>query len=630
METTFLFQATIYLGAAVCFVPLAKRLGLGSVLGYLLAGIFIGPFLLGFIGEEGETIMHFAEFGVVVMLFLVGLELEPKLLWRMRTPILGLGGLQVGITALVIGGIALGLGLSWNQAIAVGLTMAMSSTAIVLQTLNEKGLMRTQAGQRSFSVLLFQDIAVIPILAILPLLVLHETGGGGHHDATHHENLIGQLPAWLQTIAVLGAVGAVVFLGRFIVQPILREVAKTRVRELFTATALLLVVGIALLMNFVGLSPALGTFLAGVLLANSEYKHELESDLEPFKGLLLGLFFMGVGASIDFGLIAEQPGTVTLLVIGLVFIKGTILFVLGRFFRMSIDQSILFMVALAQTGEFAFVLLSFINGSGILNESTSGMLMAVVAISMATTPLLMLINERLILPRLGTTEVANDRPADAIEEENPVIIAGFGRFGSLIGRFLRANGIRATVLDNDSDRVDLLRKMGFTVYYGDATRYDLLEAAGAEKASIIVIALESPEKNLTLVETVKKHFPHLHIQVRSFNYYDTYEFMDAGLFHIYRDVFDSALHLAKDTLKLLGRRTYQVQRNSKRFANHDEAALKSLAAVRNDQKAYIDTVRLRVSELEELMKSDLIEEDLVRDLGWDADSMRREEIIFKG
>lgn len=623
MEGNFLFQALIYLAAAVIFVPIAKRLGLGSVLGYLLAGIIIGPFVLEFIGQEGEDIMHFAEFGVVMMLFLVGLELEPALLWRLRTPILGLGGLQVLITTLTVGGIALALGRHWNEALAIGMTLAMSSTAIVLQTLSEKGLLRSSAGQSAFSVLLFQDIAVIPMLAIIPLLAIHEaTGGSG--DAHGTESLIAHLPAWLQTLAVLGAVIGVIVAGRYLVQPLMRIVARTRLRELFTATSLLLVVGIAVLMTLVGLSPALGTFLAGVVLANSEYKHEFESDLEPFKGLLLGLFFMAVGASIDFQLISEQPLAVAELVLSVILFKALILFILGRFFRMGLDQNVLFAVALSQVGEFAFVLLSFIRQEAILDEETIGLLMATVAISMALTPLIMLVNEKLMMPRLGTKERVQTREMDAIEEKNSVIIAGFGRFGSIVGRFLRANGIRATVLDIDSDRVDLLRKMGFKVYYGDASRYDLLQSAGAEDAQIIVIALESAEKNLELAHTVKKHFPHLHIMVRSFNYYDTYEFMDEGLFHIYRDTLDTSLRVGVDALKLLGKRAYQAERSAKKFRRHDEQALKSLAAVRDDQKEYIDTVRQRVEELEELMKSDLIEEDLMRDIGWDAESLRKE------
>lgn len=624
MEGTFLIQALVFLTAAVVLVPLAKRIGLGSVLGYLIAGILIGPFVLGFIGEEGDELMHFAEFGVVMMLFLIGLELEPALLWRLRTPILGLGGLQVVLTTVAIGGIAYWAGQAWNQSLAIGMTMALSSTAIVLQTLNEKGLFGTHAGQSSFAVLLFQDIAVIPMLAILPLLVLPgaahlpvgEEHGGGHFTD--------DLGAGLKTLLVLGAVGLVILIGRYAVPPLMRIIARTRLRELFTAFALLLIVGIAQLMVVVGLSPALGTFMAGVVLANSQYRHELEIDIEPFKGLLLGLFFMTVGASINFELIAQNPLLIAECVLGLLAVKVLILFILGRFFKLDFDQNLIFSVGLAQTGEFAFVLLSFIRSEGILPTETVATLLVVVAISMFLTPLLMLVNERFVLPNIGTTEEAAPAAMEPIEEKNRVIVAGFKQFGVVAVRFLRANGIPATVLENDSYRVELLRKMGFSVYYGDATRHDLLAAAGAAEADAIIIGLESSEENLQLVRTVKKHFPHLHMIARSFTYQDTYDLMDEGVLHIFRDTFSNGLNAASHTLKLLGRRAYQVRRHAKRFEQHDLAALKSLAAVRDDEKAYIKSVRVAVEELEELMKGDLIQEDLTRDMGWDAESLVRE------
>lgn len=619
MESSFLLQALVFLAAAVILVPIAKRGGLGSVLGYLIAGVLIGPFILGFIGDEGEELMHFAEFGVVMMLFLIGLELQPSLLWRLRTPILGLGGMQVLLTTLIMGGIGMLLGYSWQQSLAVGMALALSSTAIVLQTLTEKGLMRSHAGQSSFAVLLFQDIAVIPMLAILPLLVTHSvaegTGADGHGGGAHFTDSLGP---GLQTLLVLGAVGLVILIGRYAVQPLMRVVARTHQRELFTAFALLLIVGIAELMVVVGLSPALGTFLAGVVLANSQYRHELEIDLEPFKGLLLGLFFMTVGASIDFNLIAENPWLITQLVAGLLLVKMGILFVLGRVFKMGFDQNVLFAVALAQTGEFAFVLLSFIRTEGILPAETVALLLVIVAISMALTPLLMLLNERFVLPRIGTKESDDARPMDNIEEQNRVIVAGFKEFGTVVVRFLQANGIRPTVLESDSYRVELLRKMGFTVYYGDATRFDLLEAAGAAEAEAIVIGLETSEENMSLVRTVKKHFPHLHMIVRSFEYYDTYELMDEGVLHIFRDTFSNGLNAASQTLNLLGFRNYQVRRKGKRFENYERMVLKSLAAVRDDEKAYVNSVRVAVEELESIMEKEFVEEDLSRDMGWDA------------
>lgn len=621
MDHTFLFQTMVFLAAAVLLVPIANRLGLGSVLGYLLAGVVIGPFVIGFVNNEGEQIMHFAEFGVVMMLFLVGLELEPALLWRMRKTILGLGGLQVLLTTAVMSGIALAIGQSWNEALAIGMILAMSSTAIVLQTLNEKGLMRTAAGQRSFAVLLFQDIAVIPILAILPLLAMSSSGTGATHDS---DTLISHLPAWAQTLAVLGAVAIVIAGGQFLVRPLMRIVARTRLRELFSATALLIVVAIAVLMTQVGLSPALGTFLAGVVLANSEYRHELESDLEPFKGLLLGLFFMAVGASIDFNLIASQPLLIGGLVLVIMLIKTLILLGLGKYFKLSIEQNMIFAIGLSQVGEFAFVLLSFVQQEQILSTDTAGLLIAVVAISMALTPLAVLFNEKVILPRVGTTEEPEGREADVIAEKNPVIIAGFGRFGNTVGRFLRANGIGTTVLDIDSDRVDLLRKMGIKVYYGDASRYDLLNAAGAQDAQIIIIALDAAEKNRELVETVKKHFPHLHILVRAFDRPDTYELMDAGVLHIYRETVDTSLRTGVDALRLLGIRAYRAERAARKFLKYDERALKSLAAVRDDQKAYIDTVRQRIEELEDLMQADLRDKAMESDDGWDPEALRAE------
>lgn len=626
MGDSLLFDAMIYLSAAVLVVPLAQRLGLGSVLGYLLAGIIIGPFLLGFIGEEGDELLHFAEFGVVMMLFLVGLELEPRLLWRLRTPILGMGGAQVLASMVVIGAISFFAGFHWNEALAIGMTFALSSTAIVLQTLNEKGLMKSHGGQSSFAVLLFQDIAVIPILALLPLLALSHGGGGeGGEGHGHGGGAMEGLPAYLQTILTLSSVVLVVLAGRYLVPRLMRIVAATRQRELLTGAALLLVIAVAVLMTLVGLSPALGAFVGGVVLANSHYKHELESDLEPFKGLLLGLFFMAVGASIDFNLVAENPLLVLGLVGALLFVKAAILFLIGRSFGLGLDQNFLFALGLAQTGEFAFVLLSFIKQEGILPDDSVALLLVVVAISMAATPLLMLFNERVLQPRFGTrAQVKKERPADTIEDQRRVIVAGFGRFGAVVGRFLGANGVRATILDNDSDRVELLRRMGFEVYYGDATRFDLLESAGAEEAEAIIVGLPTPEQNLMLVEVVKKHFPHLHLVVRSFDYMDTYDLMDAGVLHIFRDTLRNGVAAAGETLKLLGFRAYQIDRHAHRFLEHDKSALRSLAAVRQDEREYADMVRGAVSDLEQQMKSDLGPNTYPRDYGWDSESLVEE------
>lgn len=619
MEGNFFFQATIYLLAAVIMVPIAKKLGLGSVLGYLIAGIIIGPFLFGFIGKEGQDIMHFAEFGVVMMLFLVGLELEPSLLWRLRGPILGLGGLQVIITAMVVFIISTIIGLPWKKGLAIGFIVAMSSTAIVLQTLNEKGLMKTTAGQSSFAVLLFQDIAVIPILALLPLLATKAMTGG----SDHHDTFISSFPSWAQPLILIGAVALVIVAGMYIVKPVLRYIAKTRLRELFTATALLIVVSITVLMVGVGLSPALGTFLAGVILANSEYKHELESDIEPFKGLLLGLFFIAVGASIDFGFISREPLLVFGIVAALMIIKTIILLILGIFFKLKTDQNFIFAFGLSQIGEFAFVLLSFSLQEGILANETVSLLMAVVAISMALTPLIMLIIEKLILPRIGTKETEDLREHDSLEEKNPIIIAGFGHFGSTIGRFLRANGVHATILDLDSDRVDTLRKMGLKVFYGDASRYDLLKSAGAEVAELIILAIDDPDKNLEIIHTIKKHFPNLKILSRARNRFDAYELMDLGVSHIYRESLDTSIRLGIDALKMLGFRTHKLHRMAKTFFRLDEHHMHDLGKVRKDQKVYISYAKQRIEEIEDTMKNDSMFGD-IKEEGWDSESLIEE------
>ncbi|NLR59653.1 potassium transporter [Chitinophaga polysaccharea] len=619
-QHSLLFQAMVYLAAAIVFVPLAKKLGLGAVLGYLLAGIIIGPSVLGFIGTEGEDIMHFAEFGVVMMLFLIGIELEPALLWRLRASILGLGGLQVVLSAAALAGIALLLGQPVNSSLALGMILSLSSTAIVLQTLNEKGWMGTAAGQSAFSVLLFQDIAVIPMLAIFPLLA----GSVATEATSHTPSLRDNLPGWGQTLVVLGAVAIIIIAGRYLVRPIMRVIARTRVRELFTATALLMVVAIAVLMNLVGLSSALGAFLGGVVLANSEYRHELESDIEPFKGLLLGLFFIAVGASIDFKLILEQPWLIMGLVVGIMAVKGIILFILGKIFKLNIDQNLLFAFALADIGEFAFVLLSFTSQTQLLSGEMTAMMTAVVAISMALTPLIMLLYEKVIQPYFTRSEVKAEREADEITEKHPVIIAGFGRFGSMTGRFLRANGINATILDLDSDRVDALHNLGIKVYYGDASRYDLLAAAGAADAKILIIATDHPEQTLEIVKMAQRYFPHLQLLVRAENNEDTFELMDLGVLHIYRETIDTSLRVGVDALRMLGNRAYKSERAARTFFRQDERTLKGLSALRDDKKQYIISMKERIEEMEKLISSDRVKTWLDEGQGWDPESLRDE------
>jgi len=617
-QHSFFFIALIYLAAAVVFVPIAKKLGLGSVLGYLLAGIFIGPNVTGFVGAEGQDIMHFAEFGVVMMLFLIGIELEPELLWKLRAPIVGMGGIQVVATTALIAGLAWLIGLPLQAALALGMILSLSSTAIVLQSFKEKGAMSSAAGQSAFSVLLFQDIAVIPMLAIFPLLapegVAHDTGSHSFRET---------LPGWAQTLVVIGAVSIIIVAGRYLVRPLLRLVAGTRIRELFTTSALLLVVAITVLMTIVGLSPALGAFLGGVVLANSEYRAELESDIEPFKGLLLGLFFMAVGASIDFKLVLSSPLLMLGFVLALMLLKGMLLFALGKIFRLSTDQNMLFAVSLSQVGEFAFVLLSFSQQSGILPAQTTSMITAAVALSMAFTPLVIMLYEKLLQPRFTITE-DSPREADAIDVKNPVILAGFGKSGNIIGRFLLANGVRTTILDLDSDRIDLLHNLGIRAYYGDASRYDLLHAAGAAEAKLIIIATGSIEQTTDVVKMVRKHFPDLQMLVKAETITDVFDLMELGVLHIYREPLDTSLRMGADALRMLGHRAYNARRAAATFRRHDEKALKELSALRDDRKSFLSMFKERIEEISNLINKDKIQPWNNEAESWDERSLIEE------
>jgi monovalent cation:proton antiporter-2 (CPA2) family protein len=611
-------QGVIFLAAAVIVIPIAKRLGLGSVLGYLGAGILIGPFVFGWVGTGQSDIMDVAGIGIVMMLFLIGLSLKPSLVWQMRRAIVGLGGLQVLLSMVIIAGIAIAFGLHPLTGLALGLIMAQSSTVIALSTLQERGWVTTTAGQNVFSVSLFQDLAVIPTLAILPLLAV-----GGAAPTSQAPTLMSDLPAWIQSISVLGAIVLVILIGRYLVRPVFREIAATRLREVFVATALLLIFGVAVIMEMVGLSPALGAFMAGVMLANSEYRHELESDIDPFKGLLLGLFFMAVGASLDFNIIAAQPGMIFGLVALLMVAKGIVLLALGRLFGVKADQNILFSVLICQTGEFAFVLLAFASSNGILTAELADLMLVIVAVSMVLTPILIIVVERLILPHVGT-KTAPERDADVIEERNDVIIAGFDRFGNVVGRLLKAHGVSTTVLDNDSDRVEALRRLGLKVYYGDATRHDLLKSAGADQARILVAALEDPERNIALVKTVKKHFPHLKILSRASDRSDAYALIDEGVSNVYRETVDTALKVGVDALVELGHRAYAAERMARKFRRHDERSMLELATLRDDRNAYFSLARQRIAELESLILSDTTDPELHRDIGWDAESLRDE------
>ncbi len=620
MTGSILFQAIVFLAGAVFCVPIAKRFGLSSVLGYLLAGILIGPFLLGFVGEEGGDILHFAEFGVVMMLFLIGLEINPKDFWKMRKTIVGMGGAQVAVTMLFSHGLFLLMGFDWKVALTVSMAVALSSTAITLQTLKEKGLFDTTYGASSFSILLFQDIIVIFMLGALPLLSIGETDHStdGHGSSV---NLLDNLPLWLQTLAILLSVVAIISAGRYLIVPMLRRAARTRVRELLTASALLIVLGISFLMELVGLSPALGAFLGGVVLANSEFKHELESTLEPFKDLLLGLFFMAVGASINFMVIRENPGMVSGILVSVIVLKAIVLFMVGAIFKMKLDQRLLLTVGLAQIGEFAFVLLSFAFQLNILDKVLMDMMLVVTALTMTLTPILAILNERLILPRYGTKE-SEKRPVDHIAKKHKVILVGFGHFGSTVGRFLRSYGVEATILDHDSGRVDFLRKMGFEVYYGDATRMDLLESAGIADADILISAVDYPDTTFKLVELVKKKYPNVKLMVRARNRYDAYELINMGVEDIYRESLDTSVKLACDVLNQMGFRKYTLHRQAQKFIKSDEEGLRRLSKQSRHEEEYIFKAREEIAMQEKLLEEDLRRGFFTDDHHWDSEQMR--------
>lgn len=615
----FLPQAVVYILAAIICVPIAKKLGMGSVLGYLIAGIAIGPYLLGFL-SEGEDIMHKAEFGVVMMLFLIGLELEPKNLWKMRDLILRVGLSQVLISSVLIFGIGIALGFSWQISLTIGLSMALSSTAIVLQSLKEKNKMESPSGKLSFGVLLMQDIAVIPVLAILPLLVV--AGPELIQSEAESHGLIDNFPAWAQTLFIFGAIGLVVLLGRFAFGPLLNLVSKTRLRELFTASALLIVVGIALLMELVGLSPALGTFLAGVVLANSPYKHALESDLDPFKGLLLGLFFMAVGATINFNLIANNANIILSATLGVILLKTIILFIIGKRKKLPNSQNLSFAIGLSQVGEFSFVTYAFALQLGIFEAELSDFLMAITALSMTITPLLMVVLDKLLIPKMDQIQ-EEEKEMDEIDIKRNVILLGFSHFGSTLGRFLRANGIEATVLDYNPDRIDFLRKMGFKVYFGDATRLDLLQAAGAEEADILISAIKNPETNIKLVELCNKHFPRLEVMIRAKNRVDAYELLEMGITNIYREHLDTSIRMGEDVLKKLGFRAHTVHRLAQSFREYDESALKILVNYKDDQKEYISKVKKQIESQEALLSGELSRKFSINDHAWDSEEMKK-------
>jgi monovalent cation:proton antiporter-2 (CPA2) family protein len=614
MSDAFLFQALVYLLAAVIAVPIAQRLGLGSVLGYLIAGAAIGPSALSLVGAV-EDVQHFAEFGVVIMLFVVGLELRPSLLWRLRGPILGLGGAQVLVTALAVAGIAVAVGRTWPVGITLGLTLAMSSTAIVIQSLNERGVLHTRGGQACFAVLLFQDIAVIPILALLPWLA---RAASGTTTAANAHGPLESLPPWAQTVVTLTAVAAVIVGANFGSRYVFRFVAASKLRELLTAVALLVVAGVAWLMHLVGLSPALGTFIAGVVLAESEYRHQLEADVEPFKGLLLGLFFIAVGAGLDLRYVAAHPGLISALVIGLIGVKFALLFGLGWVFKLGWPATLLFSCALAQGGEFCFVLLGMAGQLGLLDVAVSEPVKAAIALSMALTPLLLLLNDRVLQPRLARP--ASARAHDAIPSEgHPVLLAGFGRFGHIVGRLLRANGFGVTVLDNDPDQVEMLGRFGIKSYYGDASRLNLLAAAGAAQARLFICAVDDPARSLEIIDLVRREFPHLRILARAASRAHAYDLLERGVELFRRDTLASAVDLGVDALRELGFHPYRAQRAGRIFQAADENALRDMAPhYGKDDAKYVSLARKHMQNLERLLRADGQVTEEERQDAWDS------------
>ncbi len=603
-----LIQALVYLTAGVVSVPIAKRLGLGSVLGYLIAGVIVGPFVLDLVGEAHD-VMRFAEFGVVILLFLIGLEVRPALLWRMRTLIFGLGGAQLVGTGTVLAAAATLIGLDWRTAIAAGLVLAMSSTAIVLANLEERGLRQGPVGEAAFGVLLFQDLAVIPLFALMPMLATAPATASS--AAAHGATMLDGLPVWLRTVAIFAAVGAVVVGGRYLSTPIFRFIAAARLREIFTAFALLLVVAVAALMQLVGLSPALGAFLAGVVLAESEFRRELETDIEPFRGLLLGLFFITVGAGLDFAVVGREPAMLLGLVLGLMALKGLAMYAAARTFRMKARDAATAAVALAQGGEFAFVLLTFTVGVGVIGADLAKLLSAVVAVSMAFTPLVFALYERFILNGvIPLGEEPEDLPFD--EGDPEVIVAGFGRFGQVTTRLLLANDFRVVTLDSSIEQIDLLRRFGRKVHYGDASRLDLLRTAGIEKAKVLVVAIDDQDKAVELVEAAHQAFPHLVILARAWDRRHAYDLLKKGANEVERETFEGGLRLGERTLKRLGMSPKRAHRAAGLFRKHDEASFDRLAPVWGEER-YILASRDANETMERLLRADLEQMEIDED-----------------
>lgn len=570
-ETSTAQTALIFLGAAIIMVPLVRKLGLSSVIGFILGGIIIGPFGLKLTGNDTHDIMQATEFGVIMLLFLVGLEIEPRKFWKIRKKIIGMGLGQMAITVSLLFLIFYLADWRTDQALVAALCFGLSSTAIVLQTLKEKNIFRTEVGEASFSILLFQDIAVIPILALLPIIAQKS-------DKDENQLLLQYLPDWLQPFSIILGVLALIILGRYIFVPFLRYVSRSGMNELLTASSLFLVIGVSELMHAVGLSPALGAFIAGVMLATSEFRHELESQIDPFKGLLLAVFFVSVGSTINFTVIMGDPMFIFTTTVVVLIVKFLVLVGVLKFFKLKLYQNFLVAFGLSQIGEFAFVLINYSTKLYLFDPKLNAQLMAITAITMCVTPILLLLNEKFIEPRIH--KIKNEEPELELEgniKQQRIIIVGFGHFGSTVGRLLRVNGIGATVLDNDPERINLLRSKGFKVYYGDASKPGILRSAGAENADLLILCLDSPEKNKFIMEYAREHFPQLKIFVRAKNRLDAYDFINNGVENIYRETLGTAVNMAVDILKATGMRAYAARRLGQRFMVIDKAMTRKLA-----------------------------------------------------
>ena len=596
MDLKLLIIVLLFLVAGCLVVPLAQRFRLGSVLGYLIAGIAIGPIVRAMMGHT-EGVMSFAEFGVIMMMFLIGMELEPAILWRLRKSILGLGGLQVVVTSLLLTVVGVGLGYSWQASLAVGMALAMSSTALVLQMLSERNLTHSLVGETSFAVLLFQDMSVIPILIIIPLLATGHAAG-----AIESHSLIASWPGWLQPIAVIAVISAVILAGRYLSRYVFLIIARANLREVFTATSLAIVIGVTVLMELVGVSPALGAFIAGVVLANSEYRRTIETDIEPFKGLLLGLFFISVGMGMDFTVLLAHPVAMVAGVLGLTLIKGAILYLLAGRFGVTGAQGLGLAVGLAQGGEFAFVLLQLIGGLSIIDAETQKFLVLLVALSIALTPITVALYGKFILPRFMSQ--VPQREFDTIDEHNPVIIAGFGRFGQIIGRFLLSQGVKVTVLEKNPDQVEAVSRFGFKAYFGDATRMDLLHNAGIREARMVIVAIDDAEAAVDIVRQVKQHFPKLLVFARARNRRHAYDLHKAGVDNYHREMLDASLALARDAMVALGRNPADMDAKAAKFLAHDIETLRKSFAFFESEPELISFSKLSREELERILSDD--------------------------